>query len=251
MKTIILLSALFFSGLSASAQSPFAKAISEAHHRSEWYAKGAVETGIRLGMGEKVRFSGKLDMLTHGGMTKLTVDGGTTLGFDQEGAWIAPAESDFEKPRFHSLTWSYFLAAPFKLEDPGAKIEPTGKKMLNGKEYETAKLTFDPGTGDAPDDWYLLYQDSETGRLAAMAYVVTYKGMAKPKDKEEPHAITYEDYQSVDGVPVPMHWKFWNWSENGGLGDQLMEMKLSDFKFVSPKEIDLTAPSSARRLPEL
>ena len=36
------------------------------------------------------------------------------------------------------------------------------------------KVTFDAETGDAPDDYYILYVNKETYKIAVMRYIVSY-----------------------------------------------------------------------------
>jgi hypothetical protein len=53
------------------------------------------------------------------------------------------------------------------------------KKLLN---YLTEKLTFKSGTGDAPDDWYVVYADKKTNLLET-AYIVTLKAGKEEAEK--------------------------------------------------------------------
>jgi hypothetical protein len=102
---------------------------------------------------------------------------------------VAPASAKLERARFHLLTWPYFAALPMKLADPGAHLQLLGERSLRGKVYQAVRLTFDPGVGDTPEDWYVLYRDPSSGRLAAAAYIVTY-GKSATAASKEPHAIT-------------------------------------------------------------
>lgn len=249
MKMLFVLGFLGWVG-SGALGAEFVAPIEKAHRATDWYAKEGVKARLELVFGGAPRFAGTLLMRPHAGETRLTLDDGTTIGFDGKDGWMTPKDSAFGKPRFHALTWAYFLAAPYKLSDRGTKIEPLGRKELQGKEYETARLTFAAGTGDAPDDWYLLYRDPESGRLAAMAYIVTYGG-GNAKEAE-PHALTYENYEDVEGIPVPMLWKLWEWSEESGLGKPLGEVKVSGLEFVKPPAGAFAAPAGAKvlELPE-
>lgn len=133
-----------------------------------------------------------------------------------------------------------------KLDDPGANLVVQQPRPLDGKPHETAKLTFDAGVGDAPDDWYILYRDPESHLLKAMAYIVTY-GKSVEEANKEPHAITYHDFEEVEGVKIPMTWKFWLWSEEKGVhGDQLGAVRLSTVKFVTPSATAFSRPDDAK-----
>lgn len=47
-------------------------------------------------------------------------------------------------------------------------------RPLDEKDHQTAKLTFEKGIGDAPDDWYVVYTDPENNTMQAAAYIVTF-----------------------------------------------------------------------------
>ncbi len=107
--------------------------------------------------------------------------------------------------------------------------------MLYNEAYNSQKLTFKQGIGDAPDDWYIIYAHPEKHMINAAAYIVT-AGKTKVEAEKDPHAIQYENYQLVDGIPLATTWTFWSWSEENGLIKQLGMAQLSDFKFVSITE---------------
>jgi hypothetical protein len=178
---------------------------------------------------------------------------GTTLVFDGSRAWVKPAEKRFPPgARFHLLTWPYFLAVPFKLDDPGAILLETAETRLHGEPYVTGRLEFTDGTGDAPDDWYILYADPSTYSLKGMAYIVTY-GTSQQEAEKEPHAITYADYAIVNGVVLSTKWTFWLWNKGEGIhGDPIGEVTLSNLHFVEPEDDAFEKPEGAREddLPE-
>ena len=55
-------------------------------------------------------------------------------------------------PRFWSLTPYYFIAMPFVMADPGVNPELAEPITVEGRTLDQVYATFDPGTGDAPDD---------------------------------------------------------------------------------------------------
>jgi hypothetical protein len=68
-------------------------------------------------------------------------------------------------------------------------------------------MTFDPGTGDTPDDYYLLYIDPETHRLKATEYVVTYRAvLGEGEESTPPHLLVYDQWTEVEGLTVPTHY---------------------------------------------
>lgn len=228
----------------------FAAPIEAAHGKEAWERAGAVSADLSLSMGGNQVLAGRLLFTPQVGRSRLELADGTVAVFDGEGAWVSPAAADLPQARFHLLTWPYFLAAPFKLRDPGAHLEDLGTRPHDGVEHPAARLTFDPGVGDSPDDWYVVYRDPATGRLAAMAYVVTYGGRSAEEAAAEPHAITYHDFRQVDGATLPTTWRLWNWSEEEGIhGDPLGEVILADLAFVTPPPDAFARPADAEEDP--
>ena len=145
--------------------------------------------------------------------------------------------------RFAAFTWPYFFSAPFKLADPGTHWDaPRDFPWTDGAPATAARLTFAPGTGDAPDDYYVVFPDAE-GRVDGMAYVVTFSKPDADVTELEPHAIRYHDYRLIDGVPVAHRWTFHNWNPEDGLADDLIgEADLSNVRWV---DVDETAFATA------
>ena len=230
----------------------FADSIETAHGKRAWYAQQAVQAKVKVTFGGTTMIDGTMLFTPSVGRARIDQADGTSIVFDGSRAWVSPASSPLEMARFHVLTWPYFLAAPFKLNDPGTNLEPLGELPLQDTAHGAARLSFDPGTGDAPDDWYILYRDPDNDRLAAMAYIVTY-GKPVAQVREEPHAIVYEDFDTIDGVTVSTTWRFYHWSrEKGPHGDPIGHVTLENVEFVKPGDQAFAKPEDARedRLPQ-
>jgi hypothetical protein len=171
----------------------------------------AVHADLRLEWGGRVGLAARLIHEPGTGRARLELADGTVAAFDGETAWVAPADADLPQARFHLLTWPYFLAAPWKLGDPGSRLEPLAPRELRGERCDVARLTFDSGVGDTPDDWYVVYTDPETHELRALAYIVTY-GRAIEQAEAEPHVALYEAWTEVDGYRVPARIAIRDWS---------------------------------------
>lgn len=226
---------------------PFAAAVEAAHGAEAWRSHQAFAADTVLFYGGQQVFEGTITFTPDAARTRTErAADGALLVFDGATAWVSPADAEWPMARFHALTWPYFAAAPFKLADPGSHLEPLGERDLLGTPHEAARLTFDPGVGDSPDDWYVLYRDPATDRLAAMAYVVTY-GRTAEEAEQEPHAIVYGEFVDVEGVQVPTVWQLYNWSEEESVdGDPLGRLELSNLRFVEPGPGTFTAPEGAR-----
>lgn len=125
------------------------------------------------------------------------------MGFDGQQYWIKtdnPEAADRD-PRFFINLQFYFFAMPFVLADPGVNHERLGSKTIGGKTYEVIKATFDPGTGVAPEDQYILHIDPATQRLDILLYSVTYFD----KDRATSYNALKYTWQQVQGLWVPQH----------------------------------------------
>lgn len=224
----------------------YAEAIERAHRAEQWRGKQALQGKLQVEFGGQRVLDGTILFDTSVGHARLELVDGTVAVFDGKTAWVSPASSSFKDARFHLLTWPYFLAVPMKLRDPGTRLEELGTKRLQDKELAAAKLTFASGTGDAPDDWYILYRDPSTGRLHAMAYIATY-GRSVEEANKEPHAIVYTRYTEIDGVPVATEASFRGWSAEQGIqGEPIGRFVLEAPRFVTPAKDAFTAPKDAR-----
>ncbi len=239
----------------ASDTDAFVEKIETAHGADAWRQHAALETRLRVsGFGGGTIIDGTVLFDTPVGRSRIEPTGGVVMVFDGRRAWVWPPDAEVRRARFHLLTWPYFLAAPFKLRDPGVHLEDRGEMLLqDGRKMPAVKVTFDPGTGDAPDDWYIVYRDPRTDRVAALAYIVTY-GKSVEQAEKEPHVAIYEDYQTVDGVALPTRIRFYDWSEDkGAYGDALGEVVVESMRFRDDLSDDaFVKPAGARedKLPE-
>ena len=224
-----------------------ARRIEAAHGLERWLSKQAVAMDISVSFGGNEVLSGAMVYDYHDNLVRIDTDAGPSLVFDGRAAWVTPASAAAPSARFHLLTWSYFLAAPFKLQDPGSHLVPAGMLRNGGRDHPAATLTFEAGTGDTPDDWYVVYMDPETDRLAGLAYIVTYGDKSREEAEAEPHFIRYEHYVPVDGVLLSGHWVFYLWSEQeGSFGEPISEVNVSNLRFVTPDPDTFARPQDAR-----
>ena len=227
--------------------SGFAEMIEAAHGLAAWQAHKAIQAHITVELGGQPLIEGTMMFNTSVGKSRIELDDGTIMVFDGQDAWVSPSDSPAEGARFHLLTWPYFLAAPMKLRDPGSHLTPLDPMTQGGAELPAAKLTFDAGVGDSPDDWYILYREPFTQHLVAMAYIITY-GKGTEEAEKEPHAITFEDYETIDGVTFSTRWQFWNWSpELGAHGEPIGHAQITDIQFVEPAIQVFQKPTNAKR----
>lgn len=225
-------------GIGDGAISPdvaFAKGIESAHNKSDWDNKRAVSFDISLSFGGQEQLNGKVTSLTNSSKVRVDKNNNSQLIYDGQNVYLCPASADTKGARFDMFTWQYFFALPFKLTDPGTKWEQLKSVEMDNNTYDVGKLSFEQNIGDAPDDWYVVYQERETGLLHAAGYIVTF-GSDREKAEENPHAIVYSDYKVVDGVPVATKWTFHNWNLTDGFGDKIGEATLSNIVFFNAED---------------
>ncbi|MFN4762753.1 hypothetical protein ACKGJN_06470 [Gillisia sp. Q332] len=228
----------------------FAQNIENAHSKETWKTNKAVAFDIDLTFGGNPRFSGKITSLTNSTKIRIDKKDGVKLIYDGEEVFLCPKIAEEEGARFDMFTWQYFFALPFKLTDPGTNWELLKPQHIAGDSFNRAKLSFENQIGDSPKDWYIIYQEPETGFLHAAAYIVTF-GTEKGKAEENPHAIVYKDYVVIDGVPFATTWTFHNWNEKDGIGEQIGQAKISNINFFNPEDELFSKPEDSKIIPPL
>ncbi|TVZ25436.1 hypothetical protein JM83_0348 [Gillisia sp. Hel_I_86] len=234
-------------GIGNGAISPavaFAQGIESAHNKEDWNAEKAVSFDISLTFGGKERLNGKVTALTNSTKVRVDKNNNTQLIYDGKNAYLYPADAEPKGARFDMFTWQYFFALPFKLTDPGTKWESMESIELNNDPYDVGKLSFENNIGDAPDDWYVIYQERKSGLLHAAAYIVTF-GTNQEKAEEAPHAIVYSEYEVVEGIPVATKWSFHNWNLKDGFGEKIGEATLSNITFFEAEDKLFDKPEDA------
>ena len=180
------------------------------------------------------------------------------FGWTNESAW--EMESDEElgyNARFWSLTPYYFLAIPFVLADPGVNLEDLGEATLDEEEYFVIKATFDPGTGDAPDDYYVLYIHQHDDRVDAIRYVVAYPGFFPDGGHSNETFMTYEEHQEVDSLLFATYHRSFRSEEEvfeerfyheGEKAEHITTTRVSEIGFRPEKTLDFFAPPHSARV---
>ncbi|CAN5573547.1 hypothetical protein BH18VER2_BH18VER2_15300 [soil metagenome] len=178
-----------------------------------------------------------------------------TLGTSGGKVWIKPGLDALAgtPPRFYMTTPFYFFGMPFVFADAGTKEESLGKKTFRGQEYDVVKITYAKGTGDSPDDFYVADIDPATAHLKLVYYIVTDPAIRKdrPVAELEPHAIVFEEWQTVDGLLVPKVAPFYNWTGSDIEGEPLGRLEFSAVKFTTeaPAPAKFQKPADAVAAP--
>ncbi|WP_143536746.1 hypothetical protein [Rubricoccus marinus] len=183
----------------------------------------------------------------------LAADSTVRFGWTGTQAWAMPSpEALPTDARFWSLTPYYFVGMPFVLADPGVNLEMAEPLALDSTTtLEQVYVTFDAGTGDAPDDYYYLLLDPETKRVAGVRYVVSY-GPFNPDGGHTPETIMlYDGAQTVGGITLQEGFRSFLW-DGTGAGTPKARGTLTEFEFAPEvTNADFAAPPEATVLPDL
>ncbi len=180
------------------------------------------------------------------------LDGGAgeaaTLGWDGERSWIAPGSEAFPSPaRFWALTPYYFVGMPFVAADPGTRYELLEPAELDGQTYRLVKLTYEEGTGDSPDDYYILYIHPESYELAALRYVVAYPGFFPEGGHTPEKLMRYTDYRKAGELQFAHTLDTYAWTPAdgdtpGAVGEKVTEVTVADISMGDEWPADVFTP---------
>lgn len=224
----------------------FAGGVERAHRADLWRTHEAVQADITVTLDNQAVVDGTMLFTTDGAKARLDQPTGGSVIFNGLRAWVTPANATIQQGRYHARVWPFLLSLPMRLQDKGTDLTDIGLRKLGGRSYYAARLTFDSSASDSPDDWYILYADLKTHRLAAVAHIVTY-GRSLEVAQREPRALVYEDFRDIEGVILPTRWRYYDWNEREGIyGEPIGEAILNDVRFVTPTPETFARPVDAR-----
>ena len=224
----------------------FVTLIEKAHNKTDFLKHKAIAFDIEVTWGGKLNLKATVTSQTNSGKIKMDYGNGVTVYFDGKDVFMTPSVNTYNRARFDVLTFQYFFFAPFKLRDKGVSVTPDIDRLSDGRAFPTAKMTFATGTGDSPDDWYILYCNAQTNKLDGMSYIVTY-GNKKP-DELTPNAITYNEWTTLDGVPFPTKWAFTEWSDAKGFTKIKGEAMIKNIRWIDKIEGVFNIPTDSKKV---
>ncbi|MEO9872047.1 hypothetical protein [Ekhidna sp.] len=153
-------------------------------------------------------------------------------GWDGENAWSLPDSVDVGvNPRFWSTTPYYFIGLPFVLADEGVVLEEFGQKEYKGVTYDLVKATYEAGTGDASDDFYVIYLDPETRQMAGLRYIVSYPGFFPAGGHSPEKFMWIQDYQEVEGIQMSTGYNTY-WFKGDSVAEHITKIEVSNVEFL-------------------
>ncbi|AUC84013.1 hypothetical protein CW731_01320 [Polaribacter sp. ALD11] len=221
----------------------FSQKIEVAHKKDAFLTHEAIQFDALIEFGGNEIFDAKVTVSTTSDLAQITYKNGDEIYINKETIFVSPSLKDNPGVRFHAYTWSYFFLFPYKLNDNGTKWNANFKTKEVNPIFDIAKLTFGANIGDAPDDWYIVYKNKNTHLLEHAAYIVT-AGKTKEAAEADPHAIKYQDYKMVDGIPFASNWGYYGWNIETGLADKIGSATITNIKFVEGFRNNFSIPKN-------
>ena len=103
-------------------------------------------------------------------------EGTVVMGYDGQQVWEIREGQRVTDPeilkstRFTTMAWRYWFCIPFVLKDSGVRLQYEGESSIDDKPVYLIEVTFDPGTGDNPEDRYLYSINRETYLVENLRY---------------------------------------------------------------------------------
>ena len=160
-------------------------------------------------------------------------DSTSHFGWDGKTAWMQAKDSTSfaYDTKFWALTPIYFLGQPFILDGQGVNLELLPQQVYKEKNNDVVKVTFDAGTGDAPDDYYIFYFEEKTHQLSVIRYIVSYPKYFKDGGHSPEKFMDLSEYKTVEGITFPTLYKTHWLVENEQPGEYITKIAVSDISF--------------------
>ncbi|WP_339628830.1 hypothetical protein [uncultured Maribacter sp.] len=180
-------------------------------------------------------------------------DSAAHFGWTGEQAWIKTKDStSFEyDTKFWALTPLYFYGQPFVLDGEGVNLELLPEVSYKEQKQDVVKVTFDAGTGDAPDDYYILYFGEESHKIAAIRYIVSYPEYFKDGGHAPEKFMEVIGENTVNGILFPTSYKTHWLTKDEKPGEYITKIDVSNVSFKNdlPKDF-FDVPKDAKILNE-
>ncbi|CAM4074780.1 hypothetical protein [Zobellia nedashkovskayae] len=217
-----------------------------------WYGNGALAFRFNYQPldGSTVRDSYEVvDAWRNKAVHTSVTDSTATFGWDGETAWVQAKDSTAfaYDTKFWALTPLYLMGHPFVLDGEGVNLELLPETTYKNKANDVVKVTFDAGTGDAPDDYYILQFDKESHLLTANRYIVSYPEYFKDGGHNPEKFMEVGELVDVSGVLLPKELRT-HWSTKEGMqGEYVTQIDITDIHFLKDIDQDFFAvPENAK-----
>ncbi len=210
----------------------------------QWFENGVLSFRfdyIPLGKGMARRTTQQIDTWSNRAVHQDVTDVEDTFGWDGANAWAKRNDTlDFPyNLRFWALTPYYFLGQPFIFDGAGVKLEKLADRTFEGKAYDVVKISFEAGTGDAPDDYYINYYDKETHLMKVIRYIVSYPAYFKDGGHNPEKMMVVNGYETTSGITLPASYSTYSLNEDQTeIKEKVTEVEVSGVSFIPSIEED-------------
>tara|TARA_R110000764_G_scaffold51485_1_gene112576 strand:- start:513 stop:1406 length:894 start_codon:yes stop_codon:yes gene_type:complete len=219
-----------------------------------WYANGPLSFRFNYQPldGKTARDSYQtVDTWSNRAVHTSATDSTAHFGWTGEQAWVKAKDStSFEyDTKFWALTPLYFYGQPFVLNGEGVNLELLPEVTYKQQKQDVVKVTFDAGTGDAPDDYYILYFSKESHKLVAIRYIVSYPEYFKDGGHAPEKFMEVIGENTVNGILFPTSYKTYWLTKDKKPGEYITQIDVSNVSFENdlPKDF-FDVPKDAKTL---
>ncbi|SEL21215.1 hypothetical protein SAMN04488008_103142 [Maribacter orientalis] len=219
-----------------------------------WYANGPLSFRFNYQPldGKTARDSYQtLDTWSNRAVHTSATDSTAHFGWTGEQAWVKAKDStSFEyDTKFWALTPLYFYGQPFVLNGEGVNLELLPEVTYKEQKQDVVKVTFDAGTGDAPDDYYILYFSKESHKLVVIRYIVSYPEYFKDGGHAPEKFMEVMGENTVNGILFPTSYKTYWLTKDKKPGEYITQIDVSNVSFENdlPKDF-FDVPKDAKTL---
>ena len=219
-----------------------------------WYANGPLSFRFNYQPldGKTARDSYQtVDTWSNRAVHTSATDSTAHFGWTGEQAWVKAKDSTaFEyDTKFWALTPLYFYGQPFVLNGEGVNLELLPEVTYKEQKQDVVKVTFDAGTGDAPDDYYILYFSKESHKLVAIRYIVSYPEYFKDGGHAPEKFMEVIGENTVNGILFPTSYKTHWLTKDKKPGEYITQIDVSNVSFENdlPKDF-FDVPKDAKTL---
>lgn len=219
-----------------------------------WYANGPLSFRFNYQPldGKTARDSYQtVDTWSNRAVHTSATDSTAHFGWTGEQAWVKAKDStSFEyDTKFWALTPLYFYGQPFVLNGEGVNLELLPEVTYKQQKQDVVKVTFDAGTGDAPDDYYILYFSKESHKLVSIRYIVSYPEYFKDGGHAPEKFMEVIGENTVNGILFPTSYKTYWLTKDKKPGEYITQIDVSNVSFENnlPKDF-FDVPKDAKTL---
>lgn len=246
VRLLIALTTLFLCGCTRANDAPLSLSsqIAQAHGadtpRSRTGLAGAIH--LELALPAPRFFDARFTHDLRHGRTRLLLADETVLVWDGHHAWVSPPTAPVPKPRPLLHIWPLLVTLPLKITSPQARLSDPAPATMAGSSYLVTELTL------PAEDPLTLYLDPDSRRIHHIALSARLANEIHPSF-DKPVAISFYNFQSIEGVQFPETWRLWSWTRHDGInGGPLAEIRVYNLEFLTPKPDAFSPRPGARQV---